>query len=254
MKETFRFGRIAGIDIGANWSLIVLIALVADGLGAVVLPEMAPGHAPAAYWSTAGISALLIAASLFLHELAHSLVALRNGLPVQRITLWMLGGVSVLGEAQQTRGPHTSQVVFPVVDLDGRPTGTVTLRRLAQVPATVRTSTRLADVQKPLKNVPTARPDDLLADLIARMAPDSDELALVIEHATAWMAWSPDTTSHGRSNSPRCPQPARSPALRDKSSNCPIARREGRRCPRTISRTAAGIWPGASAAAEVRWG
>jgi hypothetical protein len=32
VEQTIRFGRIAGIEVGANWSLIVLIVLVADGL------------------------------------------------------------------------------------------------------------------------------------------------------------------------------------------------------------------------------
>jgi CBS domain-containing protein len=78
--------------------------------------------------------------------------------------------------------PRTQEVVFPVVDLDGHPTGTITLRRLVRVPSGLRPSTRVADVQRPLRDVPVAHPDDLLADLVARMAPDDDELALVVEH------------------------------------------------------------------------
>jgi Zn-dependent protease len=44
------------------------------------------------YWA----AALVFAGSLLAHELAHSLVAQRNGVRVRSITLWMLGGVAEL--------------------------------------------------------------------------------------------------------------------------------------------------------------
>ncbi|WP_350275743.1 site-2 protease family protein [Kribbella sp. HUAS MG21] len=97
MKQTIRFGRVFGVEIGANWSLLVLILLVAHGLSTVVLPALAPGQSTTAYWTAGAVCGLLIAGSLLLHELAHSVVAVRAGLPVERITLWMLGGASVLG-------------------------------------------------------------------------------------------------------------------------------------------------------------
>lgn len=97
MNETVRFGRIAGIPVGAHWSVLLMVVVVSNLLASTALPELVPGHSAAAYWSTAALAAVLFVASLLTHELAHALVALRYHLPVQRITLWMLGGVSVLG-------------------------------------------------------------------------------------------------------------------------------------------------------------
>lgn len=97
MNETVRFGRIAGIPVGAHWSVLLMAVVVSNILASTALPELAPGHSAMAYWSTAVLVALVFVASLLAHELAHALAALRYRLPVQRITLWMLGGVSVLG-------------------------------------------------------------------------------------------------------------------------------------------------------------
>ncbi|TDO58742.1 Zn-dependent protease [Kribbella sp. VKM Ac-2571] len=97
MNATFRFGRIAGIPIGAHWSVLLMVLIVSDTLASNALPQLVPGHSAAAYWSTAVLAAVVFVASLLAHELAHALTARRLDLPVERITLWMLGGVSVLG-------------------------------------------------------------------------------------------------------------------------------------------------------------
>lgn len=96
MRQTIRFGRGFGIEVGANWSLLVVVLLVAGGLATVGLPGRASGHSATAYWVTGAVCGVLVAGSLFLHELAHCRVALRVGVPVERITLWMLGGARVL--------------------------------------------------------------------------------------------------------------------------------------------------------------
>ncbi|HEY3005533.1 MAG TPA: CBS domain-containing protein, partial [Kribbellaceae bacterium] len=79
--------------------------------------------------------------------------------------------------------PRSRRPAFPVVDLDGRPTGTVSLGALGRVPAALRASTLLADVQVPLKNVPVVHPGDSLAELHARMPSRVDALALVTDEA-----------------------------------------------------------------------
>ena len=100
MKESFRLGRVAGIPVGVNWSVLVIVALFAWSLATVTLPEVAPGYGDVAYWVTAVAVALVFFACLLAHELAHSVVATHHGVGVDSITLWLLGGVSKLrGEA-----------------------------------------------------------------------------------------------------------------------------------------------------------
>ena len=119
MKETLRLGRWRGISIGVNWSVLVIVVLIAEALAVGILPSMVKGRSGAEYWIAALIVAVLFFASLLAHEMAHSLVAQRHGVRVERITLWMLGGVSELsGDPPDARsdllvaaaGPATSLV------------------------------------------------------------------------------------------------------------------------------------------------
>lgn len=94
MRQSLRLGRIAGIPLGAHWTVAVILALIGWSLGTTVLPAEEPHQAPVVYAVVAVVTALLFAGSLLAHELAHSVVAKRNGVHVRQITLWMLGGVS----------------------------------------------------------------------------------------------------------------------------------------------------------------
>jgi Zn-dependent protease/CBS domain-containing protein len=94
MNENLSLGRIAGIHVGLNWSLLVIAALIAWSLAVGLLPSAAPGHTSGAYWIAGIVSAFVYLAGLLAHELAHSIVAARRGVRVEGITLWLFGGVS----------------------------------------------------------------------------------------------------------------------------------------------------------------
>jgi Zn-dependent protease len=94
MNENLSLGRIAGIHVGLNWSLLVVAALIAWSLATGILPSAAPGETSGAYWLAGVVSAFVFLASLLAHELAHSVVATRRGVKVEGITLWLFGGVS----------------------------------------------------------------------------------------------------------------------------------------------------------------
>ena len=96
MKQTVRLGRVGGVPVGAHWSVAVILALIAELLAVAVLPAAFPHQSAALYWAVAGIAAVVFLASLLAHELAHALVARRNGVGVRSITLWMLGGMAEL--------------------------------------------------------------------------------------------------------------------------------------------------------------
>jgi Zn-dependent protease/CBS domain-containing protein len=94
MNENLSLGRIAGIHVGLNWSLLVVAALIAWSLATSLLPSASPGQTSGAYWAAGVVSAFVFLASLLAHELAHSIVAMRRGVRVEGITLWLFGGVS----------------------------------------------------------------------------------------------------------------------------------------------------------------
>jgi Zn-dependent protease len=102
MKVTIPLGRFAGIPLGAHWSVLAMVGLVAQIMALAVLPQTAPHHAAAAYWAVGVGTALLFVVSLLVHELAHALVARHYKVGVERITLWLLGGVSQLATEAPT--------------------------------------------------------------------------------------------------------------------------------------------------------
>lgn len=96
MTETFSLGRIAGIRVGVNASVLVIVVIIAGGLALRRFPLVLPGRGTAAYVIAGLLAAAAFLASLLAHELAHAIVARRNGVGVEGITLWLLGGVARL--------------------------------------------------------------------------------------------------------------------------------------------------------------
>src|SRR6516165_4161416 len=118
MGQSFSLGRIAGIRVGVNWSVLLIVALLAYGLAAGQFPAEVPRRPVAEYAVAAVITAVAYIGSLLAHELAHSLVARRNGLQVEGITLWLLGGVSRLqGEVADPGAEIRVAGVGPLVSL-----------------------------------------------------------------------------------------------------------------------------------------
>jgi Zn-dependent protease len=94
VEQSIRFGRIAGIDVGASWSVLVIAGLLTWALASGLLPAADEGRAGALYLLVALVAVLLFLASLLAHEVGHSLVAARHGVQVRSITLWLFGGVA----------------------------------------------------------------------------------------------------------------------------------------------------------------
>jgi Zn-dependent protease len=118
MSASFRLGRIAGVPVGVNWSVLVIFALIAAGLSAGQFPNAYPDRSPWAY-ALAGISAAVVfLLGLLAHEVSHAVVAQRNGIPVKGITLWLFGGVAELqGEADSPGKELRIAGVGPLVSL-----------------------------------------------------------------------------------------------------------------------------------------
>jgi Zn-dependent protease/CBS domain-containing protein len=111
---------VLGIRVVAHYSWFAIVALIVWALTVGWFPRVLPGR-PASQYITLGIiTAFFFFASVLVHELMHSVVAVRNGIPVRRITLFLFGGVAeILSEpADPTTelkvalaGPATSAVI-----------------------------------------------------------------------------------------------------------------------------------------------
>jgi len=91
--RSVRFGRVFGIQLAFDYSWLFIAFLLSWSLAAGFLrwhPDWSRGTAVV----TAIVATLLFFGSVVLHELAHSLVARRFGVPVRGITLFLFGGVS----------------------------------------------------------------------------------------------------------------------------------------------------------------
>ena len=94
MRSTYRLGRVAGIEIGLNWSVLGLLALLMWTLATGIFPETNPGLGDNAHFAMAVAASLGFFASILLHELGHALQARREGMQIDGITLWLFGGVA----------------------------------------------------------------------------------------------------------------------------------------------------------------
>src|SRR2546430_15707823 len=104
-RSSIRLGRIFGIPVGLDFSLLLIAGLLTLSLAADRFPAEFPGQPTAAYWVVGLAAAVLFFASVLAHEIAHSLVARRHGVQVDGITLWLLGGVAKLGGESPPAGP-----------------------------------------------------------------------------------------------------------------------------------------------------
>ncbi|HEY8475527.1 MAG TPA: site-2 protease family protein [Chloroflexota bacterium] len=102
MGGTLTIVRLFGIRFAVNVSWLFVFALVTYSLGGVLFPELYPWWPAWLSWTVGATTSLLFFLCVLLHELAHSLVALRHGIPVRSITLFLFGGVAQLGREAPT--------------------------------------------------------------------------------------------------------------------------------------------------------
>ncbi|MGB3239572.1 MAG: site-2 protease family protein [Geitlerinemataceae cyanobacterium] len=118
MNGSFRVGSLFGIPFFINQSWFLILALVTLNYATRFLSL--GGILP---WIMGLFLALLLFASVLAHELGHSVVAQRQGIEVQSITLFLFGGLASLDRESKTpsqafwvaiAGPVVSLMLFGV--------------------------------------------------------------------------------------------------------------------------------------------
>ncbi|HII15466.1 MAG TPA: site-2 protease family protein [Nanoarchaeota archaeon] len=97
-RGSLSIGKIYGISINLHYSWFLIVALMAWSLAIGYFPAQIPGKNEALYWLMGVLAALLLFASVLLHELSHSIVAIKNRIKVESITLFFFGGVAQVHE------------------------------------------------------------------------------------------------------------------------------------------------------------
>ena len=112
----WQIGRVCGIPIHVHSSWLFVFFFVTWSLATGYLPDMLPGLSEPRYWAMGGVAALLLFLSVLLHELGHSLVALRYRIPIGQITLFIFGGVAQMRkEPPHPRAEFLIAIAGPLV-------------------------------------------------------------------------------------------------------------------------------------------
>ncbi|HIK28658.1 MAG: site-2 protease family protein [Oscillatoriaceae bacterium SKW80] len=121
MNGSFRIGKLFNIPfyIHVSWFFILGLITFTYGKQLAVLTRLG-GALP---WLLGLITALLLFASVLAHELGHSLAAIRQGIEVKSITLFLFGGLATLDKESKTpaeafwvalAGPLVSFLLFTI--------------------------------------------------------------------------------------------------------------------------------------------
>jgi len=96
-KQAIPLGRIFGIPIGLDYSWFLIFALITWMLATSYYPDEFANWSTPLYWIMGALTAILFFGSVVLHELGHSVVAMRYKIPVRSITLFIFGGIAQIG-------------------------------------------------------------------------------------------------------------------------------------------------------------
>ncbi|MHB1928636.1 MAG: site-2 protease family protein [Acidimicrobiales bacterium] len=118
MRDTIRLGRVLGVPVGINWSLLLIVGLFAFALAGNRFPVDAPGYPHGAYAAAGVATALALLLSVLAHEIGHAVVARRAGLTLEGIPRsWMGGGTPLVGGASTPGREVAVAAVGPGISL-----------------------------------------------------------------------------------------------------------------------------------------
>jgi Zn-dependent protease/predicted transcriptional regulator len=94
--------RAAGIEVNLDYSWFIIFLLMTWSLSSVYFPRHFPAHNWVAMWIAGTVTSVLFFLSIVLHEFAHSVVAMKMGISIREITLFLFGGASRMREEVKT--------------------------------------------------------------------------------------------------------------------------------------------------------
>lgn len=113
-----KLGRVFGIEIDVDWSLLIIFGLIMLLLARGVFPSWHPHWSAGTAWGTAFAASVLFFLSILLHELSHALVGRKVGVSIRKITLFMFGGMAQMeNEPPSWRSELGMALVGPLTSL-----------------------------------------------------------------------------------------------------------------------------------------
>ena len=116
--RSWQIGRVYGIPLKVHVSWFLVFALVAWSLARHYFPAVLINRFAWQYWSLGVVAALLLFASVLVHELGHCLVAIRYRVPIAQITLFIFGGMAqIKREAPTPKAEFLIAIAGPIVSV-----------------------------------------------------------------------------------------------------------------------------------------
>jgi Zn-dependent protease/predicted transcriptional regulator len=120
MNSSFRLMTIRGIPVEIHFSWLLIFFLFSLTLAQGYFPTVVENQNQTMFWVAGILTTVVLFASVLTHEFGHSLVAIREGIPIKKITLFIFGGVAQM-ESEPTNpstelkvtaaGPLTSLLI-----------------------------------------------------------------------------------------------------------------------------------------------
>jgi Zn-dependent protease len=104
MNSGIALGRLFGTEIRIHWTWIPVLAVLCVFFGMGLDSEAGPQWPVGLSWATAIVTAVLVFASVVLHELAHVAIARRSGIGGNVVVVQLLGGTYVMDLRASTPG------------------------------------------------------------------------------------------------------------------------------------------------------
>jgi Zn-dependent protease len=117
-RKTISLGRIIGIPIGVDYSWFLVFALLTWSFATSYYPQEFPDWLGITYWTVGAATAIMLFVSVLIHELGHSVIAMKYKIAIRSITLFLFGGVAqIASEPPSASAEFWIAIAGPVTSL-----------------------------------------------------------------------------------------------------------------------------------------